>query len=697
MATRTVRADRSGRAGKRGRSTRFRPLAFVVPAAIMLLTGRYSDGLPSLAGLLFVLVLAVGVFTLGIRRFSPTTPALSTFAGGLAGLTGLFILAEMAGPLRGLVFPAICATVALLAVFHERRIAVSLAAAAVFYEVALWLVVPSDRGGTALLFELQLLVLSAVLPLLRPRTPARRNRVQASLRAPSSPPHGGLDEGFSADHCTLLDTTTALTQATCSADLVAVLTLCANGTSLEVVSSTDGRFLDATLPANLGLPGSVSRTAQPVVANDLKSDIQGIFFGAGEPRPQHAMAAPVTHGRRVVAVLLVQRKRGKPFDGADLDRLKEASRLLSLSLAAHKEVERVTGAHLELERFFQASRMLNSALTPEQVYDSAVEALHTIAPFDLIAITWIGPDGSHGVVHTAGPHGDLLADKRVMADRSLAAMVVKNGHYLPLGGEYRGAAAPVVRPDEGLDRVRSVVVLPLRLHDRVAGTLIVGMDQTDGFSDQRRGMLEVIGNQLTVSLSNARTYARVQALATTDALTGLFNRRMFKERLEEGLARAERSRGPLTLVLLDIDHFKTINDTHGHPVGDQVLRELGAKMADMMRRTDTAARYGGEEFALILEDTDVSGALVMAERLRREAARMVFDGAEGKTFGFTLSLGVAGVGLHADDPDSLVEAADQALYQAKRNGRNQSRVATSRPQAQLASRIPEPPGSRPTP
>ena len=76
---------------------------------------------------------------------------------------------------------------------------------------------------------------------------------------------------------------------------------------------------------------------------------------------------------------------------------------------------------------------------------------------------------------------------------------------------------------------------------------------------------------------------------------------------------------------------------------------------------------------------------------------MVFDGAEGKTFGFTLSLGVAGVGLHADDPDSLVEAADQALYQAKRNGRNQSRVATSRPQAQLASRIPEPPGSRPTP
>jgi diguanylate cyclase (GGDEF)-like protein len=186
-------------------------------------------------------------------------------------------------------------------------------------------------------------------------------------------------------------------------------------------------------------------------------------------------------------------------------------------------------------------------------------------------------------------------------------------------------------------------------------------------------MLEVIAQQVATSVANAQLYAQMEEMATTDALTGLFNRRVFKERLAEVIARGERGAGASSLLLTDIDHFKRINDTYGHPVGDEVLRRVSATFREVLRQTDIPARYGGEEFVVILEGTALEGAALIAERLRVAVAALRFEAPQGE-FQISMSFGVAAWPEDARDGEALIERADQALYFAKKSGRDQVRL-----------------------
>src|SRR5204862_2914188 len=140
-------------------------------------------------------------------------------------------------------------------------------------------------------------------------------------------------------------------------------------------------------------------------------------------------------------------------------------------------------------------------------------------------------------------------------------------------------------------------------------------------------------------------YGRMEQMATTDGLTGLVNHRTFQERFVESLARAERNKAPRALLLTDVDHFKKVNDTYGHPTGDEVLRGVAQVVRDCVRKVDVAARYGGEEFAIVLEGTDREGARQLAERIRSEVEKQQFQSQKGP-FGCTLSLGIA---VYPDD------------------------------------------------
>ena len=184
-------------------------------------------------------------------------------------------------------------------------------------------------------------------------------------------------------------------------------------------------------------------------------------------------------------------------------------------------------------------------------------------------------------------------------------------------------------------------------------------------------MLSVLANHVAVSLGNARLYGRMEEMATTDGLTGLVNHRTFQERFAEMLARAERTSGQHALLLTDIDHFKKVNDTYGHPVGDAVLRGVAQVVQSCVRKIDLAARYGGEEFGVVLEGTDQKGALMLAERIRGEVQKQVFQSDKG-SFSVTLSLGIAVYPDDARDKADLINLADQSLYFAKHNGRNRA-------------------------
>lgn len=159
--------------------------------------------------------------------------------------------------------------------------------------------------------------------------------------------------------------------------------------------------------------------------------------------------------------------------------------------------------------------------------------------------------------------------------------------------------------------------------------------------------------------------ARLELLATTDGLTGLNNRRAFQSALTEEVNRATRISLPLSLLLLDVDHFKQFNDDFGHPAGDVVLRDLAHRLGECTRSTDFVARYGGEEFAILLPNTDQAGAVVLAERVRRAVAE-----GEWRERAVTVSIGAATYRTSFDSDASFVSAADAALYRSKKGGRN---------------------------
>ena len=218
-------------------------------------------------------------------------------------------------------------------------------------------------------------------------------------------------------------------------------------------------------------------------------------------------------------------------------------------------------------------------------------------------------------------------------------------------------------------RLHPVAAVPLIYQDRATGTLLVRSDDpTRAWQENELLLLRTVADQVTIAVNHARLFAQTQQLALTDGLTGCCNRRSFEIQLEKDLQFAQRMSHPLSLIMIDVDHFKTVNDSFGHETGDVALRMIADVLRDGLRGVDTAARYGGEEFAVILPQADAAGALVAAERLRSRIESTKFPHV-GR---LTVSLGVATFPLQASSRDSLVSAADHAMYEAKRSGRNRS-------------------------
>lgn len=219
-------------------------------------------------------------------------------------------------------------------------------------------------------------------------------------------------------------------------------------------------------------------------------------------------------------------------------------------------------------------------------------------------------------------------------------------------------------------RISSLVAVPLAIVDRVLGVLVISTTQPRTMEEDEVERLLTIAHIGALSLQNALLHSEIARLSVTDRLTELYNHGYFQQRLGEELDRAQRFGHKLSLIMMDIDHFKEFNDTFGHPKGDIVLKKVADILRSNIRDIDTPARYGGEEFIAILPETDKQGALIVAERIRQVISKTNYEVAPGKRVKKTASFGVATFPSDADTQPHLIERADQALYQAKRTGRN---------------------------
>ena len=325
---------------------------------------------------------------------------------------------------------------------------------------------------------------------------------------------------------------------------------------------------------------------------------------------------------------------------------------------------------LDLYSLVELGRTISASLDLDQLFTTTMKRVAETTGVESYALFLLDETADTLVARTiSGTETEGLQDRSFALGEGLAGRV-----YQSRTPEAHSAAVPFPWPDVP-PHVRSVMALPVASSERTLGVLLLYSPAPAAFSDRQTAYFTEVAKQLAIALENAQLLIKTRELGYRDPLTGLLNRRYFEEALERELRRAIRYNLPVSLLMADIDHFKMYNDAQGHHQGDNVLKEVTTRLTENTRQVDIVARFGGEEFVVILPMTTKTHARLVAEKLRRSVEETKIPGEEILPGGrLTISLGLAAYPDDASDPTGLVQAADAALYAAKRKGRNRTEM-----------------------
>ncbi|MDA3862512.1 MAG: diguanylate cyclase [Deltaproteobacteria bacterium] len=422
-----------------------------------------------------------------------------------------------------------------------------------------------------------------------------------------------------------------------------------------------------------GIIGSILKNGSVLSLGEFDSryKIGTIPYYNGPQEVGSFLGVPVFEQNQMRGVLCADRKNPRPFTMEQVQIFKNASKQIMRTIITQRAFNAIEKTKFEQEKFFEASTMMNKTLGLDEVVQSAFNSVSSIVKFDNAAVMQMENDSrTYRVLGCSGEIFQDLENKKLEVERSLLSMVMENRHYMPSDGRLRKESQKVINSELNFSGMKSVLVLPLISSDKVIGAFVLASSQRALFTYQRREMLLVIANQVAVALQNALMFEKLEQMATTDGLTGLNNHRTFQEKFEEMIQRAKRNNNPVSIIITDIDKFKSVNDTYGHPVGDIVIKKVASILKNQARNIDLVARYGGEEFAVVVESTDSEGAKILGERIRNEVEAQIFDSSQGQ-FKTSLSLGIATYPQDGSHKQTLIEKADNSLYYAKEHGRNQ--------------------------
>jgi diguanylate cyclase (GGDEF)-like protein len=336
----------------------------------------------------------------------------------------------------------------------------------------------------------------------------------------------------------------------------------------------------------------------------------------------------------------------------------------------------------------EVNMRIASALDPDEVLAGMLDSLNQLVAYETAVVYLLDLDVA---VPVDGPHTVVPADT---PPRVRAAHSYLSGPLPTMIGSVASEDSTIVQAMQAQQSAGRMtpehalqLVVPLRAGGRSLGALDLRLG--DALPEDDVKIIELLAAAAAVALQNAHLYQETQRLATTDSLTGLSNYRHFHELLNLEVQRARRMGYPVGLVIMDLDHFKQVNDRHGHPVGDQALSLVADQLRARLRRTDVLGRLGGEEFGAILPGATLHEVEIVAEKVRHAVQELppLRGGMTAALTPVTLSVGGASLAADVVDAELLVSCADRALYEAKRNGRNQVRLwrEPSRPPARQGS------------
>jgi diguanylate cyclase (GGDEF)-like protein len=324
---------------------------------------------------------------------------------------------------------------------------------------------------------------------------------------------------------------------------------------------------------------------------------------------------------------------------------------------------------LEQEALLNASQIINSADKLEHALNSTLLLLRTLIPRFRCAAIFLADDTLRRLelIAVSGLEAESLSNTSLLLDQP------SNRWSFDWSQPLYSADNAKLNPDDPcrLDsNSHSAVCISLRSLRISIGMLYISFEQKNGLTSEQLELLQSFADRIGFPIQKIRIQEGLQGLAYTDSMTGLFNFRAFRMRLEEEIRRAIRYKHPVSLIIIDLDGFKLINDKYGHPDGDQILSNIGAIIHSSVRLIDIPVRYGGEEFAIICPETLENDAYTVAERIRSEVEAARFKLHEDNVCSITLSAGVSTFPTDANDIENLIKTSDASLYEAKNRGKN---------------------------
>jgi diguanylate cyclase (GGDEF)-like protein len=448
-----------------------------------------------------------------------------------------------------------------------------------------------------------------------------------------------------------------------------------------------GDYLEAKAARGLPKPEEVVGNTYP--ANDelfkkvllkkevvIIGDIQEIpyFQGWGGTDEMHSwMGIPLIVGNNVIGILTLDNKEVNAYDQEKVDIASILANQAAIALQNAQLYLNAKNAAEKLIILHEASQKITrSSFDPERTYVTIHEAASRLMPCEAFSITILDEEKDEiEAVYLVDRNGRAPLT-RIPSGEGLSGYIISTGEPL-LQHDYLESETMKdinVKHFGNPEHIRAFIAVPMKLGNKVIGMLSSQSYLPHKYTNQDQQMLEMLAAHAAIAIDNAKLFARVQHLAITDSLTDVFNRRYFFDSAKREFYRARRYQHHLSIIMIDLDYYKIINDTYGHIVGDSALKIISKLLQDSIRGADILGRYGGDEFSILLPETDIAQAMEIAERLRRIIEETLIE-VEGYSFTTTVSIGVATTNVSTTDFSQLLLSADMALYDAKKGNRNQ--------------------------
>ncbi|MCL4831035.1 MAG: diguanylate cyclase [Caldilineaceae bacterium] len=412
---------------------------------------------------------------------------------------------------------------------------------------------------------------------------------------------------------------------------------------------------------------------RPVVVSDMASS--ALPFNQSVLIADHKsfVGVPLLNDNEALGVLYVINQQNRLYRAADMDFLVSLAQRAAAAVVRIQLYQQIRAALRETDNLYQATRSLIASTNMQETLTAVVEGTRSVLNANAVTVVRVNPEekrlesivftGDGVDVHAARSFEEFWDGLGGWAIRNQTVAFSPGG----VPDERESAAAQARRMTTGAG---SVLVAPLNVRGRLIATLTaINRPEQPNFTPSHIKLIELLGNQAAMAIENAELFARTEQLANIDGLTGISNRRFFFETAQNCFATAQSHNDPVAVLLVDLDHFKQINDQYGHAMGDQVLSIVAKRIRAGLREHDIFGRYGGEEFVLLLPGATAKQASATAERLRRriEMQPIAWDGHQALV---TISIGGAIRTAECADLSSLIRAADRALYLSKERGRN---------------------------